>query len=166
MPSVDNGLAAFRQESYAALTTATTSRYRPCRHLKRVGELSTIDPQFAPYAESRDAIKSQLEDLPFSPQVCDGSPGRLRRGSACPARAWLKRKYGPLLLDVLEKGAPRWRASAADRRGRAREDLITALDAAVGEAGSFAQAEQCYDLSFCMPERASRGEFQVSEFYC
>src|SRR6185503_11674426 len=32
---------------------------------KRIGELATIDPQFAPYVDARDAIKSQLEDLAF-----------------------------------------------------------------------------------------------------
>src|SRR6188508_1856492 len=32
---------------------------------KRVGELSTIDPRFAPYVDARDGIKGQLEDLAF-----------------------------------------------------------------------------------------------------
>src|SRR6185503_6125368 len=50
---------------------------------KRVGELATIDPQFAPYVESRDGIKSQLEDLAFFLRSyadgIDASPGRLQQ---------------------------------------------------------------------------------------
>jgi DNA repair protein RecN (Recombination protein N) len=50
---------------------------------KRVGELATIDPQFAPYMDARDAIKSQLEDLAFFLRSyadgIDASPGRLQQ---------------------------------------------------------------------------------------
>ena len=65
-------------------TTATTPCWRGLGGVwKRVGELATIDPQFAPYAESRDAIKSQLEDLAFFlrryADGIDASPGRLQQ---------------------------------------------------------------------------------------
>src|SRR5688572_24924367 len=49
---------------------------------KRVGELAAIDPQFTPYVEARDSIKSQLEDLAFFLRSyaggIDASPGRLQ----------------------------------------------------------------------------------------
>jgi DNA repair protein RecN (Recombination protein N) len=50
---------------------------------KRVGELAGIDPQFAPYVDARDSIKSQLEDLSFFLRSysdgVDASPARLCR---------------------------------------------------------------------------------------
>jgi DNA repair protein RecN (Recombination protein N) len=103
---------------------------------KRVGELATIDPQFAPYAESRDAIKSQLEDLAFFLRSyadgIDASPGRLQQvEDRLALLERLKRKYGPLLQDVMGKGD----ALARERdlltgAGERAEDLIKALGAA------------------------------------
>ena len=72
---------------------------------KRVGELATIDPQFAPYADARDSIKSQLEDLAsflrtYSETV-DASPVRLQQvEDRLATLEGLKRKYGPTLGDV------------------------------------------------------------------
>src|SRR6185503_13092191 len=49
---------------------------------KRVGELAVIDPQFAPYVDARDGIKSQLEDLAFFlrsyAEGVDASPAKLQ----------------------------------------------------------------------------------------
>ena len=73
---------------------------------RRVGELAAIDPQFAPYIEARDGIKSQLEDLAlFLRRYADGveaSPAALQRIEERLALIErLKRKYGPALADVL-----------------------------------------------------------------
>ena len=125
------------QESYAALYDSDDAVLAGLGGIwKRVGELSTIDPQFAPYAESRDAIKSQLEDLAFFlrryADGIDASPGRLQQvEDRLVLLERLKRKYGPLLPDVIEKGD----ALARERdlltgAGERAEDLITALDAA------------------------------------
>ena len=46
------------------------------------GELAELDPQFKPYLETRDGIKSQLEDLRVPAEV-----RRRDRGVACPAAA-------------------------------------------------------------------------------
>jgi DNA repair protein RecN (Recombination protein N) len=124
------------QESYAALYDSDDAVLAGLGGIwKRVGELSTIDPQFAPYAESRDAIKSQLEDLAFFlrryADGIDASPGRLQQvEDRLVLLERLKRKYGPLLPDVIEKGD----ALARERdlltgAGERAEDLITALDA-------------------------------------
>ena len=92
---------------------------------KRVGELATIDPQFAPYVDARDGIKSQLEDLAFFLRSyadgIDASPGRLQQvEDRLALLERLKRKYGPLLQDVIDKGeAARARARAPDRSGGA-----------------------------------------------
>ena len=101
---------------------------------KRVGELAAIEPQFAPYVESRDAIKSQLEDLAFFLRSyadgIDASPGRLQQvEDRLALLERLKRKYGPTLQDVIEKGE----ALARERdllngAGECAEDLVSALD--------------------------------------
>ena len=77
---------------------------------KRVGELATIDPQFSSYLEARDGIKSHLEDLAFFLRDyaagVDASPGRLQQAEDRLALLErLKRKYGPTLQDVIERGA-------------------------------------------------------------
>jgi DNA repair protein RecN (Recombination protein N) len=105
---------------------------------KRVGELASLDPQFASYLEARDGIKSQLEDLAhFLRKYADGinaSPARLQQvEDRLASLERLKRKYGPTLDEVIEKG-----------RELSRErDLLTqtgeggaGLEAAVAEAKS------------------------------
>ncbi|MBI2187429.1 MAG: DNA repair protein RecN [Acidobacteria bacterium] len=76
---------------------------------KRVGELATIDPQFAPYVEARDDIKGQLEDLAFFlrryADLVDASPRRLQEvEDRLALLERLKRKYGPTLDDVIARG--------------------------------------------------------------
>jgi DNA repair protein RecN (Recombination protein N) len=91
---------------------------------KRVGELSSLDPQFAVYLEARDGIKSQLDDLArFLRSYADGidaSPARLQQvEDRLASLDRLKRKYGPALDDVIENG----RALARER------DLLTRSEA-------------------------------------
>ena len=80
---------------------------------KRVGELAAIDPQFAPYAAARDAIKPQLEDLAYFlrsySSSIDASPARLQEvEDRLAALERLKKKHGPTLADVLvRRGEPR-----------------------------------------------------------
>ena len=103
---------------------------------KRVGELATIDPQFAPYVDARDAIKSQLEDLAFFLRSyadgIDASSGRLQQvEDRLALLERLKRKYGPSLQEVIDKGD----LLARERElltgvGERAEDLIKELDAA------------------------------------
>ena len=103
---------------------------------KRVGELATIDPQFAPYADARDAIKSQLEDLAFFLRSyadgIDASPGRLQQVEERLALLdRLKRKYGPSLQEVIDKGDLLTRErELLTGVGERAEDLIKELDAA------------------------------------
>jgi len=75
---------------------------------RRVGELAGIDPQFQPYIDARDGIKSQLEDLAaFLRKYADGieaSPERLQQVEERLAQLErLKRKYGPTLADVVAR---------------------------------------------------------------
>src|SRR4051812_7083192 len=85
---------------------------------KRLADLSTIDPRFAPYLEGRDVVKSQLEDLAFFLRSyaggIDASPDRLQEvEDRLALLERLKKKHGPALADVLEKAA-RLRADLAD----------------------------------------------------
>jgi DNA repair protein RecN (Recombination protein N) len=103
---------------------------------KRVGELATIDPQFAVYADARDAIKSQLEDLAFFLRSyadgIDASRGRLQQvEDRLALLERLKRKYGPSLQEVIDKGE----LLARERElltgvGERAEDLVKELDTA------------------------------------
>jgi DNA repair protein RecN (Recombination protein N) len=73
---------------------------------RRVDELAALDPRAHPYMESRDAIKSQLEDLAYFlrsySEAIDASPGRLNEvEDRLVLIERLKRKYGPTLADVL-----------------------------------------------------------------
>ena len=75
---------------------------------RRVAELAALDPQFTPYLDSRDGIKSQLEDLAgFLRKYADNieaSPARLQQVEERLALLErLKRKYGPTLADVIAR---------------------------------------------------------------
>ncbi len=125
------------QESYDALYDSDAAVLAGLGGVwKRVGELATIDPQFTPYVESRDGIKSQLEDLAFFlrsyAEGIDASPGRLQQvEDRLALLERLKRKYGPTLQEAIEKG----QALARERdlltgAGERAEDLVKALDEA------------------------------------
>ena len=97
-------------ESYAALYESDDAVLGGLAGVwKRVGELAAIDPQFVPYVEARDGIKSQLEDLAFFLRSyadgVDASPKRLQQvEDRLALLERLKRKYGPTLQDTIEKG--------------------------------------------------------------
>ena len=149
-PGEDEELAATKQvlasaerlqrlceESYAALYENDDAVLSGLGGIwKRVGELATVEPQFAPYAESRDVIKSQLEDLAiFLRRYADGldaSPGRLEQvEDRLVLVERLKRKYGPTLDEVIEKGASLARErDLLSGEGERPEELQHALETA------------------------------------
>jgi DNA repair protein RecN (Recombination protein N) len=98
---------------------------------RRVGELAALDPRVAPHLDSRDAIKSQLEDLAFFLREytngIDASSARLQEvDDRLAAVERLKRKYGPTLTDV-----------RAHRQQCVRElDDLSRLEARSAEAAS------------------------------
>ena len=125
------------EESYAALYESDGAVLASLGGIwRRVGELAAIDPQFSSYVEARDGIKSQLEDLAFFlrryADGVDASPGRLEEVEERLALLErLKRKYGPTLDEVIQRGR-----SLAEERGlltgvgERAEDLQRALAAA------------------------------------
>jgi DNA repair protein RecN (Recombination protein N) len=146
-PGEDDTLASTRQvllsaeriqrlceESYGALYDRDDAVLASLAGVwKRVGELATIDPQFLPYAEGRDGIKSQLEDLALFLRNyaagIDASPGRLQEvEDRLALLERLKRKHGPSLDDVIERGRVLTRERDLLGGGGARtEDLLKAL---------------------------------------
>jgi DNA repair protein RecN (Recombination protein N) len=122
------------EESYAALYDSDQAVLSGLAQVwKKVGELAAIEPQFADQLESRDAIKSQLEDLAFllrrySDEI-DASPGRLQQVEDRLALIErLKRKYGPTLQDVIATGAALARERGLlTRSEEAADDLDRAL---------------------------------------
>jgi len=141
-PNEDEELAATRQvlanaeriqrlceEAYAGLYESDDAALSRLGQVwKRVGELATIEPQFAAHLDVRDAVKSQLEDLAlFLRRYADGidaSPGRLQQvEDRLALLERLKRKYGPTLQEVVDTGA----ALSLER------DLLTKADQAVEE---------------------------------
>jgi DNA repair protein RecN (Recombination protein N) len=126
----DEELAALRQvlrsadrikrlcgEAYAELYESESSVLSGLGHVwKCVGELASLDPQFAAYLDGREALKAQLEDLAFALRdrggSLDASPERLQGVEDRLAQLErLKRKHGPALSDVLA----RWHALRAER---------------------------------------------------
>jgi DNA repair protein RecN (Recombination protein N) len=97
------------QESYAALYEHDHSVLAELNGVwKRVSELAALDPEFQPYLEARDGLKSQLEDLAlFLRRYADGieaSPARLQQiEERLALLERLKRKYGPTLGDVVDR---------------------------------------------------------------
>jgi DNA repair protein RecN (Recombination protein N) len=149
-PGEDEELAASKQvlanaerlqrlceESYAALYESDEAVLAGLGGIwKRVGELASIEPQFVPYLEARDGIKSQLEDLAFFlrgyAEGVDASPARLQQvEDRLALLERLKRKYGPTLQDVIERGGALARErdllSGASEKA---EDLQKELEAA------------------------------------
>lgn len=77
---------------------------------KRVADLAQLDPRFEPYAERRDAVRTELEELAFFlrdySSSLDASPERLQQLEDRLAQIErLKRRYGPTLAEVLERRA-------------------------------------------------------------
>jgi DNA repair protein RecN (Recombination protein N) len=147
------------EESYAALYESDGAVLGSLGGIwKRVGELAAIDPQFSTHLEARDGIKSQLEDLAFFLRSyadgIDASPGRLQDiEDRLALLERLKRKYGPSLEDVVERG----RSLAAERAlltgaGERAEDLQQALGVA-----SRAYLEAARELS--QKRRSAAGTF-------
>jgi DNA repair protein RecN (Recombination protein N) len=98
------------EESYAALYESEAAVLSGLGGVwKRLGELAAIEPQFGPYFEARDGIKSQLEDLAFFlrhyADGVDASPARLQEiEDRLALLERVKRKHGPTLQEVIDRG--------------------------------------------------------------
>ena len=139
---------------------------------KRVGELATIDSQFSSFLEAREGIKSQLEDLAFFLRDyaagVDASPGRLQQVEDRLALIErLKRKYGPTLQDVIERGAALARerellSSATEHVDDLRRELDAATAGYLDEARQLSEARRTAAVTFATALEAGLAELAMS----
>ena len=118
------------EESYATLYESDQAVLSGLAQVwKRLAELATIEPKFADQLDTRESIKSQLEDMAFLlrryADDIDGSPVRLQQVEDRLALIErLKRKHGPALQDVIAKGsALAYERDMLTRSEEATEDL-------------------------------------------
>jgi DNA repair protein RecN (Recombination protein N) len=141
------------EESYASLYESDAAILSGLGGVwKRVGELATIDPQFAPYVDARDGIKGQLEDLAFFLRSyadgVDASPERLQQvEDRLALLERLKRKHGPTLQEVIEKGSALRReqellTGATEEAGQLIRRLELATEAFLKAARSLARGRR------------------------
>lgn len=130
-------LQRYCDEAYTALYEGDDSALRALGAVwKRVGDLAALDARFTPYLESRDAVKSQLEDLAYFLRSyvagIDASPARLQEvEERLAALERLKKKHGPTLADVLATAARlRTELHAIDHAA----ELATGLEARVEQS--------------------------------
>jgi len=171
-PGEDEALAATRQvlasaerverlcaESYASLYENDGAILAGLGGVwRRVGELASLDPRFAPYLETRDAIKSQLEDLAsFLRQYADtieASPARLQQVEERLALLErLKRKHGPTLDDVIARREALRReiddlAGGEERVAALEREHASARAAYVTAAGALASERRAVAAEF------------------
>ena len=125
---------------------------------KRVGELATIEPRFAPYMDARQGIKGQLEDLAFFLRSyagsVDASPERLQEvEDRLALLERLKRKHGATLQEIIDKG-----------RALRREHEL--LSGSVEEAGALQQRLDDAMFAFLQAARAlSRARQSAADRY-
>jgi len=117
---------------------------------RKLADLASLDPRFTPHLEARDGVKSQLEDLAFFLRSyasgIDASPARLQQvEDRLALLERLKKKHGPALSDVIEKGGQLRRerhdlehatvraAQLDDELERARNDYSRAAEALSGK---------------------------------
>ena len=139
------------QEGYATLYEHDASVLASLNAVwKRVAELAALDPQFQPYLDARDGVKSQLEDLAiFLRRYSEGieaSPARLQHiEERLALLERLKRKHGPALSDVLAR-RDRLAGEVAEldegegRVTRLERDLASASDRYLEAAGRLSAA--------------------------
>jgi DNA repair protein RecN (Recombination protein N) len=131
---------------------------------KRVAELADVDPVFQPHVEARDVIKSQLEDLALVlrnyGESIDASPARLQQvEDRLALLERLKRKYGPLLSDVIARRDElkrQWDGlqNAGERRATLEIELGTARQEFLSKARVLSQRRRTASKDFAEQVRA------------
>jgi DNA repair protein RecN (Recombination protein N) len=185
-PGEDDELAATKQvlasaervqrlceESYASLYDSDGAILSGLGGVwKRVGELATIDPQFAPYVDAREGIKGQLEDLAFFLRSysdgVDASAERLQQvEDRLALLERLKRKHGPGLQDVIDKGDALRReqallSGATEEAGELHRRLDEATEAFLQRARTLSGARRAAAVKFAADIETLLGELAMS----
>jgi DNA repair protein RecN (Recombination protein N) len=143
---------------------------------RKVGDLASLDPRFQPYLESRDSIKSQLEDLAYFLRSyaaeIDASPERLQEvEDRLAAIERLKRKHGGTLQGVLDKRDALRRErdlmeTSAERLAAVRTELAAAREAFVGAATRLSRARVDHGERLCRAVEKSLAELAMPRTRC
>jgi len=138
---------------------------------RRVAELAALDPQFKPYLDARDGIKSQLEDLAaFLRSYAAGieaSPARLQQVEERLALLErLKRKYGPALADVVARRDTLRRelsdlAGGDDRIAELEREAAAARARFLDAAGALSKARRQVARTFSQRLESALGELAM-----
>jgi DNA repair protein RecN (Recombination protein N) len=162
------------EESYATLYDSDDAVLAGLASVwKRVGELASLDPRFASCLAPRDEIKVQLEDLAhFLRKYADGidaSPERLQDvEDRLASLERLKRKYGPTLADVIEKGRGlvgerQLLTQPSEETGEVERALGQARDRFVSEAGELSAARRKEAQRFSREIERLLGELAMTQ---
>jgi DNA repair protein RecN (Recombination protein N) len=138
---------------------------------RRVAELAALDPQFKPYLDARDGIKSQLEDLAaFLRSYAAGieaSPARLQQVEERLALLErLKRKYGPTFAEVVARRDALRRelsdlAGGEDRIVELERDAAAARARYLDAARALSKARRQVARTFSQRLEAALGELAM-----
>jgi DNA repair protein RecN (Recombination protein N) len=143
---------------------------------KRIGELASLDARFCPHLEARDAIKSQLEDLAYFlrsySESIDASPARLQEiEDRLAVLERLKKKHGPTLAEVIEKGAAirgelHEIAHATERAAELDAALATARTSYQRVAGDLSRARRTAAKEFAKALEKALADLAMAKTRC
>jgi DNA repair protein RecN (Recombination protein N) len=160
-------------ESYAALYDSDGAVLGALSGIwKRVGELATLEPQFGSYLDARDGIKSQLEDLAFFlrsyAEGVDASPAKLQQvDDRLVLLERLKRKYGPTLQEVIDRGVALARerdllSGAGAKTDDLERELASATDLYLKAARELSRKRRLAAVEFARAIEAQLAELAMS----
>jgi DNA repair protein RecN (Recombination protein N) len=143
---------------------------------RRISDLAALDARFTPYLESRDAVKSQLEDLSFFLRSygsdIDASPERLQDvEDRLAALERLKKKHGPTLDDVGATAAKLRHelseiATAGDRGARLEAEAAHARGRFTSAAGTLSAARRSAAPEFCRALERALADLAMGRTRC
>ncbi len=143
---------------------------------RKLAELSAVDPTFTPYLESRDGVKSQLEDLAFFLRSyasgIDASPARLQEvEDRLALLERLKKKHGPSLDEVIAKAAALRRGlhelqHSTERAAELDEALSAARDAYLGAGAALSAGRRAAAETFARALEKALGELAMARTRC
>jgi DNA repair protein RecN (Recombination protein N) len=143
---------------------------------KRLADLAVIDGRFEPYLESRDVVKSQLEDLAFFLRSyaagIDASPERLQEVEDRLAMLErLKKKHGPALEDVIRKATQLKQdlndlAHGAERSAEIEAALATARAAYLALAEGLSRRRAAAATAFSTALERSLSDLAMARTRC
>lgn len=143
---------------------------------KRVADLAALDARFAPYLGSRDAVKSQIEDLAYFLRSyasgIDASPERLQEvEDRLAALERLKKKHGPSLDDVIAKldALKRERdllEHASDRAAELNRQVASARERFLARAGALSRERREHAQRFARALEKALAELALPRTRC